>query len=311
MRASMTHPRVLLCGLAALLFSVPAFSQSAQGEEPPTTEITAPDDVPAEATGPDDVPDNSPAADPSDADAAQLGKVTVTGSHIRRAQIEGPQPIQVVTPDMVREVGGTKLGDFLPYVTANQGEVAFSDLKWGGPAGYFFNLRGLGSEATLVLVNGRRVAGYGGDLALQFNADSIPLAAIERVEILKDGASAIYGADAIAGVVNIILKDDYSGFEINGGYSDTADGGAAESSLELVGGTFFGRTNLTLAASWYNQDPLYYREREITATVDQRWRGGYDRRTAFSSPPAPPKISAMSDGPAASCASTTSRPPRC
>jgi len=231
-------------------------------------------------------PDIPPDVEPADDEAAQLGKVTVTGSHIRRAQIEGPQPVEVVTPEMIRQVGGVKLGDFIPYLPMNQGQTrqfANSD----GPAGdAFFNLRGLGEEATLTLVNGHRVATYGGFGADTFvNVNAIPLAAIERVEILKDGASAIYGADAIAGVVNVILKRDYEGLELSASYSDTEGGGGSESSVDMVAGHTFDDTNITAVLSWYELDPLYARDREVMANLDQRWRGGYDSRSMLSSPP--------------------------
>jgi outer membrane receptor protein involved in Fe transport len=280
MRSStMRMPGLLLSGCAIFLFSASAFAQDDPKEEP---EQAAPQEEAADEPV-------LPATGPTEEEAAELGKVTVTGSHIRRAQIEGPQPIQVFTPDMVRNVGGVKLGDYLNYLPVNQMSTdsrgnLMDPFKPAGAS--FFNLRGLGWETTLTLVNGRRAASFAAYGVGSFvNINAIPLAAIERVEILKDGASAIYGSDAIAGAVNIIMRDDYEGFDLSASYSGTEEGGAEETSLELIGGHNFGRTNVTAVLSWYEQEPLFARERESTATVDQRWRGGYDGRSAFSTPP--------------------------
>jgi outer membrane receptor protein involved in Fe transport len=266
-------------GLFVLLLSAPASGQESEPEAPDTLETP-------EAPEAGETPT---AIEAGEEEAALLGKVTVTGSHIRRAQIEGPQPIQVFTPEMVRNVGGVKLGDYLDYLPINQlsTDARGNLMDAFKPAGAsFFNLRGLGWETTLTLVNGRRAASYAAYGVGSFvNINAIPLAAIERVEILKDGASAIYGSDAIAGAVNIIMRDDYEGFDLSASYSGTEEGGAEESSVELIGGHTFGRTNVTAVLSWYEQEPLFARERDITASADQRPRGSYDGRSSYSTPP--------------------------
>ncbi len=272
-------PGRVLLGLSIWLLSASVFGQPAQSDERENADST-------EEAAAGEAP---PAIEPDDEETAKLGKVTVTGSHIRRAQIEGPQPVQVVTPEMVEQVGGVKLGDYLSYLPINQlsTDNRGNLMNPFSPAGAsFFNLRGLGWETTLTLINGRRGASYGAAGVGSFvNINAFPLAAIERVEILKDGASAIYGSDAIAGVVNIILKDDYEGLDVSASYLDTEDGGAAERSVEVIGGRNFGRTNVTAVLSWYNQDALFARDRYETRSADMRYRGGYDNRSVYSTPP--------------------------
>ncbi len=100
------------------------------------------------------------------------------------------------------------------------------------------SLRGLGADATLVLVNGRRVAisSFAESITTNFvDINTIPVAAIERVEVLKDGASAVYGSDAVAGVVNIVLRKDFDGFEVSAGYGDVTSGSASEMNASASG----------------------------------------------------------------------------
>jgi len=150
----------------------------------------------------------------------KLERVTITGSNIRRTDTETVAPVEIITREDIEKSGKATVAEVLRSIPANAGNSyseTFSNSFAPGAAGV--SLRGLGQKATLVLLNGRRTAGYGFAQNLQdtfVDLNSLPASAIERIEILKDGASAIYGSDAIAGVVNVILRKDYRGIEVAG-----------------------------------------------------------------------------------------------
>ena len=160
------------------------------------------------------------------APAEKLQRVEVTGSSIKRTEAETAGSLQVLTRDDIERTGQTTALGILNSSAAISTSIDSSNNSSGsfatGSSGV--GMRGLGKVATLVLVNGRRIAQYGlADGAQQnfTNLDAIPAAAIERIEILKDGASAIYGSDAIAGVINIILLKNFEGAKITGNYKET------------------------------------------------------------------------------------------
>jgi iron complex outermembrane receptor protein len=176
--------------------------------------------------------------------AAPMARVEVTGSSIKRIAKEGALPVQVITADQLDKKGITNAEQLLQQISANgtgadnmvSGNNVFgadSDRTSGG--GSFANLRGLGANSTLVLLNGRRIATYGGS-GKAVDLNSIPLGAIARIEILKDGASAIYGTDAVGGVINFILKTNYSGLELSASTNQTEAGGGAIHRLSALGG---------------------------------------------------------------------------
>jgi len=166
-----------------------------------------------------------------------LDRITVTGSNIPRTNTETPSPVQVVTRQDIDRTGKTSVAEYLQTLTSDgSGSIpkTFGNGFAGGGAG--ISLRGLGAGSTLVLLNGRRMATYGlADDGQKVFTDlsTIPLDAVERVEVLKDGASAIYGSDAIAGVVNIILRTDFTGAILRGSYglSDDSDGDSKKATL--------------------------------------------------------------------------------
>jgi iron complex outermembrane recepter protein len=173
-------------------------------------------------------------------DAAKLERVEITGSSIKRIDAETALPVQVIRREDIDKAGVTTASELLAKVSASAANLtdgaSFSDIA--GQRGFNgANLRGIGVSSTLVLLNGRRVANFaspGGASGVDLN--SIPISAIERVEVLKDGASAIYGTDAIAGVINFITRQDYQGVDIYGYYGDTQDGGADKKIVTLSGG---------------------------------------------------------------------------
>jgi outer membrane receptor for ferrienterochelin and colicin len=159
------------------------------------------------------------------------------------------------------------------------------DSTANGAAGV--SLRGLGADATLVLVNGRRVAisSFAQDITTNFvDINSIPVSAIERIEILKDGASAVYGSDAVAGVVNIVLRNDFDGFEISGSYGATTTSGLDEQSLSAIWGTSSDAGNVTLMFDYFKNSTLGNAEIDSTNTANLTSRGGPDRRSSRSTP---------------------------
>lgn len=173
--------------------------------------------------------------------ATNLDRITVTGSNIPRTNTETPSPVQVVTRQEIDRTGKTTVAEYLQTLTADgAGSIpkTFGNGFAGGGAG--ISLRGLGAGSTLVLLNGRRMATYGlADDGQKVFTDlsTIPLDAVERVEVLKDGASAIYGSDAIAGVVNIILRSDFQGAILRGSYGISGDGDGDAKKATLTAGT--------------------------------------------------------------------------
>ncbi|MGV8961285.1 MAG: TonB-dependent receptor [Stenotrophomonas sp.] len=170
-----------------------------------------------------------------------LDRITVTGSNIPRTDTETPSPVQVITRQDIDRTGKTNVAEYLQTLTADgSGSIpkTFGNGFAGGGAG--ISLRGLGAGSTLVLLNGRRMATYGlADDGQKVFTDlsTIPLDAVERIDVLKDGASAIYGSDAIAGVVNIILRTDFTGVILRGSYGLSGDRDGDQRKATLTAGT--------------------------------------------------------------------------
>ena len=153
------------------------------------------------------------------ANATELARVQVTGSNIRRSDVETSSPVQVISKQDIENMGARTLLQVLDNLpAARPGQQDSRSLFTGSDGASQANLRGLGAQGTLVLLNGRRLSYYGAPAGFQtqfVNIDAIPAAAIERMEVLTDGASAVYGTDAVAGVINVITKRSYQGAEIN------------------------------------------------------------------------------------------------
>src|SRR5688500_11177917 len=208
-----------------------------------------------------------------------LVRIEVTGSRIKRADIETSQPIFSLSRDDITAQGLTSVGDVIQNITAN-GSTLNSTFNNGGNGETRVNLRNHGSNRTLVLVNGRRWVG-GTGLGGAVDLNTIPTAAVERIEVLKDGASAIYGSDAIAGVVNVILRNDYDGAEINTylGMFDKGDG--FRQSYDITIGSTGDRFSAMFGAGYVKEEPVWAGDREISEFPT--WRTG----TAFGSTTTP------------------------
>lgn len=195
-----------------------------------------------------------------------LQRVEITGSNVPRNEVETPSPVQVITAETLKNSGYTTVSEVLRDITANgQGTLSqsFNAAFAAGASGV--SLRGLTVGATLVLIDGHRMAPYplSDDGERQFvDISSIPFNAIERIEILKDGASAVYGSDAIAGVVNVILKKNFKGTLATADYGDSQHGGGRTYNFSLTHG--FGAdqgNNGYIALEYRKADPIYLSQR--------------------------------------------------
>ena len=166
---------------------------------------------------------------------AKIERIEVTGSSIKRTDMEGALPVTVLSRADIDKTGLTSAADLIQSLPSMQGFTTEAQTVGGGGGGVkSASLRGLGDSYTLVLLNGRRMAPRGSGSTIDLN--SIPLAAIERVEVLTDGASAIYGSDAIAGVVNFITKRDLQDFSVSARYDMPQEDGGTSSNLSFTGG---------------------------------------------------------------------------
>jgi outer membrane receptor protein involved in Fe transport len=199
-------------------------------------------------------------------EATDLGKLQITGSRIRRLEVEGPSPIVVVTRDEIEERGFSTVFEALENLTQNTGTVQNESFTNNFTANaQSLSLRSLGGGRTLVLMNGRRVADYPQPYQGQsnfYNFAQIPAAAIERIEVLTGSASAVYGSDAVAGVINVILRDDITAPTISARLGTTADGGGDSTKVTAVWGKQWDRASLTIAAEHQDIDPIFGKDRD-------------------------------------------------
>lgn len=220
----------------------------------------------------------------------KVERIQVTGSHISRTDVEGPSPVDVIDRNMIENSGFENLQQLFERMpTAGAGTFSTrgnsQDSTANGAAA--ISLRGFGSDATLVLVNGRRVASnaFAEGITNTFvDINSIPMAAIERIDILKDGASAIYGSDAVAGVVNIILRKDYVGTDITAGFGGTTGPSYDETTFNAVWGAGDDKSNTTLIFDYFNNSQLDNSELGRWGTANQAPYGGEDFRSSRGYP---------------------------
>lgn len=279
-------------GVAAAQEATPPAPAPAAQEAAPAEQAPAPTPVqqPIEATQPEqatpapaaqpDAPVAQPAAPvaqpaaPAAPVAAQpaaeepppeefIEEIVVTGSRIPRKELTTAAPVTVLDKAQIEASGRTSIGEILQNLP-EQSNATNTSVNNGGSGATRINLRGLGSERTLVLLNGRRhvAGGTGADASVDLNA--IPTVAIQRIEILKDGGSAVYGSDAISGVVNIITRKDYSGTEarIYSGISEHGDGLLYD--LSLTTGQSTERGNILFSAGYYTQNDAFAGDRAFS-----------------------------------------------
>lgn len=206
--------------------------------------------------------DTTPTTGSATAGAQQLETIEVTGSRIRRDEFASSSPISTFSRDDFEKAGVISVDEFLKEIPAFTGFQLNTSTNNGGDGQKKVDMRGLGFNRTLVLVNGRRQIGdVNGDGAVDLN--TIPTALIERIEVLKDGASTIYGTDALAGVVNIILKNRFDGFEFRSDYGQGLDGQADNKGLSFTGGTVSGRGSFLMSVGYNEQTEMVQAERSF------------------------------------------------
>ncbi len=222
----------------------------------------------------------------------KVEKIEVTGSNIKRTDTETASPVQIITRKDIERTSAQSVNELLQSITSAGAGLDDRFTNGFAPGAGSLNLRSLGFNSTLILVNGRRLPTF--PFAQQvgtsqgFNdLNTIPLGAVDRVEILKDGASAIYGADAVAGVVNIILRRDYQGAEITGGtgISGKSDGATYQAGFTGgLGNLTADKYNLLVGANFNKRKEILSRARDFAGSEDLRPRGGADRRSSYGYP---------------------------
>ncbi len=206
-----------------------------------------------------------------------MEEIVVTGSYIRGSSQDAASPVQVIDRENMDIQGAFTAEDVTRNLTINSGTTTnFNfDTENATIAGMAnVNLRGLGLNSTLVLVNGKRqvvAAAETQDGSEFVDINTIPMAMLERVEVLKDGGSAIYGSDAIAGVVNFIMRDDYDGFDLQGNFGALDDGVGEEYRLSAVWGKNFndGKGNFSIGVEYFDRDPVGFNDLGLTTEEDR------------------------------------------
>lgn len=211
-----------------------------------------------------------------------LEEVIITGSRLKHLTFdEPPAPVTVFSREQIEQLGATNIGDVFNYLP--QQPFSFAESNSEGAA-KSVQLHGLGGGTTLTLINGRRTitSALLSD-AGNFDLTTIPLAGVERIEIVSQSSSAVYGADAVGGVVNVILKDNIESPTLEGSYG-TADGGGAERRASFSVGHSSERFKGTLLLDYFNRSYLLGSHRDLTANQDYTRFGGIDFRTPYANP---------------------------
>ena len=201
--------------------------------------------------------------------------IMVTGSFVRRSEnFESPSPLAVLDAGDIDSIGAKSIADITQTLTINTGAEntpdAFTQNATAGTSN--INLRGLGVASTLILLNNKRqvvnAQNNNGGVNFVDTSSLVPMIAIDRMEVVKDGASALYGSDAVAGVVNFITKTDYEGAQISLDYQDGAHGDNKEYNLQGLWGAVGDDSSILAAISYTNRSPLFTRDRRISRPVD-------------------------------------------
>jgi iron complex outermembrane receptor protein len=229
--------KTLLAAAIAAAFVMPVLAASAQDAAPTT---------------------------PDQPKTQNLETITVTGSRIRSVDVETAQPVFTMSREEIQKQGYVNVGDILSHITAagspsyTKSAVLTSNTYAGGS---YVDLRGLGSARTLVLVDGRR---WGTNADGFTDLDTIPSAIIERIEVLKDGASAVYGSDAIAGVINIITRQNIEGGDANVYYGKYGQGDGTQQQYDFTWGNKIGKLSYVFSGSYNKENPVWARDRDFS-----------------------------------------------
>lgn len=272
-----TYRRTLLALAAAAVYYTPgALAQGENAADPfaiydePASSSEASEESSPEAIAVEPLraqPEASLAAppNPEEPGSTKLEQIQVTGSRIRRTDLESAAPVTVVTRADIELTGQVNIGDILQELPS-AGSALNRNFNNGGSGTTEIDLRNLGSNRVLVLVNGKRwINGTSFANLSAVDLNTIPTSIIERIEILKDGASAIYGSDAITGVVNIITRKDFDGLELSSDVSSFDDGGGLIQRHNFSFGTTGSKTSFYGDVSFARQDALFAGERDISS----------------------------------------------
>lgn len=223
-------------------------------------------------------------------ETVKLEKFEVTGSRVKRLDVETTQPVLTITAEDIEVTGYSTVADAMRSLPMNSGQ-SLTPVSSGTsftPGLNSFNLRGLGNNNVLVLVNGRRSAPFGASgfngLQTMFDLNSLPISAIESVELLKDGGSAIYGSDAVSGVINVKLKKSGNGANLTVSVGNTVDTDSLEKSANFAFFTANGKTSVVLTADWQERNSIFARDMKFTSNADLRDIGGINRASSAAYP---------------------------
>jgi outer membrane receptor protein involved in Fe transport len=257
-----------LAVLASVVLAGTAMAQTpppAQSENPPGT--ANPQDQAAAAAAPQAAPAEATGA-PATRNKAEE-EIVVTGSRVRRKDLTTPAPVTVINREQIQASGISNIGDFLQQMP-EQGGAINTNVNNGGDGETAISLRNLGAQRTLVLVDGKRWV-YGGStgsgLSNAVDLNSIPTNVIERVEVLKDGASAVYGSDAIGGVVNIITRRRVNGVEASAYYGMSQHSDAQQTDLSVIGGAAGDRGSFMFSAGYFDQKSMLAGNRDWASSA--------------------------------------------
>jgi iron complex outermembrane receptor protein len=247
---------------SALLIASPALAQAASEPQPtaPPAEQVPPTDDQAQAD------QTAPVAEVSGGDTAvtqSQGSIVITGSRIRQPEFTSPDPVSRIDPEIAQRQGKLAIAETLQSSPIAAGSTQITSalssnfVTNGGPGAETIDLRGLGANRTLVLLNGRRAgpAGTRGGVS-SFDLNVLPQSIVKSVDILKTGASSIYGSDAIAGVVNLITKNDFNGIQVDAFGNFATRGGGEQFSASVLWGKTFDRGHVMIAADYFHQNEL-------------------------------------------------------
>ena len=240
----------LCTGLLLATLAAPAWAQT----------TTPPDqsNPPASTTTPP--PKAKPAPPPEE--GTQVNELVVTGSRIKTTTYTSTAPLSVITGEQAELIGAVDTSQILQLSTVAANAVQINNfftgfITTGGPGANTLSLRGLGAQRTLFLINGQRLgpAGVGGTVG-PFDLNVLPSSLIDHIDILKDGASSIYGSDAVAGVVNVITKTNQDGVDVHAYGNPSQDGGGNEYQIDGSFGKTFDKGYITAGFDYYRQDAL-------------------------------------------------------
>ncbi len=219
---------------------------------------------------------------PGAAPSAEVERVIVTGSNIPTAEETGPNPVDTYRPQDIEKLGIRNATDLTTFIPQEAGGTVNQNIANGGDGTVQLNLRGLLPKETLILIDGKRFASaalFGG-----YDIQLIPFSMIDHLDILKDGASAVYGADAVAGVVNFFLVHKFRGLEMGGSYGNT-NMGASNEMGEFEGwikaGTGDDKTDIVVIADFFDRlNGVFSRDRDLSSNANFRRFGGFDIRSS-------------------------------